>query len=80
VTLLLKKVKRLLRNSASKFLEIIAFSVDYFSLLGLFKGERSLSFLGELEGGGAVEVKRGVSVFFSKNAINSSHQRGYEFN
>jgi hypothetical protein len=52
VTLLLKKVKRLLRNSASKFLEIIAFSVDYFSLLGLFKGERSLSFFGELEGGG----------------------------
>jgi hypothetical protein len=27
-------IKRLRRNSASKFLEIIAFSVDYFSLLG----------------------------------------------
>ena len=60
----IKKVKRLRRNSASKFLEIIAFSVDYFSLLGLFKEERSLSFLGELEGGGAVEVKKGCMCFF----------------
>jgi len=45
---------------------MIALIVDNYSLLGLFLGERSLSFWGELEVGGGVEVRRGVSVFFSK--------------
>jgi hypothetical protein len=55
------------KKNAGKFLEMIALIVDNYSLLGLFLGERSLSFWGELEvGGGGVEVRRGVSVFFSK--------------